>query len=83
MMQMEQTMTKQITNILELRAAIKNAKEVLIGVRFGVSEKYLKISKKEAYYLLENIDQDSSPRDFEMYSGVFGEMDSKGILILG
>ena len=80
-MMREQTMTKQITTIPALKVAIKNATVILIGVRFGVSEKLLKISKKEAYYLIENID--SSPRDFEMYSGMFGEMDSKGTLILG
>ena len=76
-------MAKEIETVKELRAAVKQAKEILVGVRFGVSEKYVKISKKEAMYLIGDISADVSPRDFEMYGGVFAEIDAEGTLTLG
>ena len=44
---------------LEMRAAIKRAKYIYVQVRFGVSERWLRLSKREARLLIQGCTPDS------------------------
>jgi len=55
----------------------------MIQVRFGVSERWVKISKREAMDLANDL-PDNTATYCEMYSGTFGQYDFKsGNLYLG
>jgi hypothetical protein len=71
-----------ITHVADLRIAINTASEVLAQVRFGCSEKWVRISKADARQLITGWKRSDTPEDHEMYSGTFGEFNS-GILYLG
>lgn len=71
-----------IDTIEQLQRAIKLAKHIRIQVRFGVSERWVKITKAQALELLEDIGN-ATPRELEMYSGTFGALDKYGTLYLG
>lgn len=75
----------KITTVRELRNAIREANDVLIQARFGVSERWLKITKREAMTLFDDLtygDEDATPDGFEMFTGTFGEL-RDGTLYLG
>jgi len=75
-----------IDTVKDLTRAIKKAKLILIPVRFGLSEDYVKISKVEAEFLVRGIPSYATPAEMEMYSGHFGELkkvDNNFILYLG
>ena len=65
--------------------AIQNAPAVFIGVRFGASEKEVKLSKKEASaFVKESIDDvDAAPEQYEMYAGYFAYIDEESNVHLG
>ena len=63
-----------ITTIPGLRRAIKQAHSVHTQVRFGSSERWVKISKATALELIEGLSDHCSPQDAEMYAGTFGTM---------
>lgn len=68
-----------ILTVPELRKAIKESSAVYADVRFGVCERFVKISKQEAMALVETIGDDSTtPEDFEMGTGMFGTWEGKG-----
>lgn len=71
-----------IDTIEQLHRAIKTAKCIRIQVRFGFSERWLKITKVQALELIEDMGN-STPREAEMYSGTFGALDKYGTLYLG
>ena len=72
-------MAHTLTTVKSIRCAIRTCTEVLITARLGLSEKQIKISKKEALYLIEDI-ADSEIKD--MYTKSFGTYDN-GTLYLG
>lgn len=73
---------KTLMTVKEARAAVKKAKRVVIRPRFGLVEKEIIITKKEALYLLEDIADDETPESMEMYGSSFGE-DDNGYVRLG
>jgi hypothetical protein len=73
-----------LTTKRDLFIFIKTCHQVMIQVRFGVSERWVKISKREAMDLANNLSDDATATDCEMYSGTFGQYDFKsGNLYLG
>lgn len=73
-----------ITTVLDLKRAIRDAKLILIQVKFGCSEKWVKISKAEAKDMISELDANATPESFEMYSADFGSFEaSSKTLYLG
>jgi len=72
-----------LTTKRDLFIFIKTCHQVMIQVRFGVSERWVKISKREAMDLANDL-PDNTATYCEMYSGTFGQYDFKsGNLYLG
>ena len=72
-----------IITVKELREAVKTADIVVAQVRFGASEAWVKIPKKEVYSeLLAGLEEDENPTDYEYWTGVFGTL-KDGVLYLG
>ena len=65
----------EINSIPELRKFIEEADQVLGTVRFGFVEKWIKIPKKEALYLIRNIPDTETPKNCEMFGGTFGSLE--------
>ena len=65
----------EITTINEYRKAVTNVREVLAQVRFGTSERWVRITKADALLLVKGMARDATPDDAEMYYGVFGNVD--------
>lgn len=63
-----------LTTVQSLQCALNVAKTVYIQPRFGCSERWIKISKKEAQILVSNLEQDATPQNAEMYTNVFGTL---------
>lgn len=64
-----------------LLKALKQAKHVYIQPRFGTSETWIRISKKETLMLLICLGtwiNPVTPEALEMYSGVFGTLSPNG-----
>lgn len=72
----------EIKNGKELRAAVRRAKIILIQPRLGTNEIWVKISKKEATLFIKDIGDTETPRDFEMGTDSFGDIEN-GTLHLG
>jgi hypothetical protein len=74
-----------IRTIRDLRNAIKICDEVQVTTRFGLSETWVKLPKKEALFLIENIALETTPQEFEMGTEEFGtlEIGARSILFLG
>ena len=68
----------KITTVTELRKAVKKAKLIFIRVQFGLSERWVSISKREAEYLVNGINADLTPQEAEMRSGYFGTVTEDG-----
>jgi hypothetical protein len=64
-----------ITTVTEFRKAVRKAREVLAQVRFGTSERWVRISKADALTLVAGMARDTTPEDAELYSGIFGTFD--------
>jgi hypothetical protein len=64
-----------ISTIRELRAAIKGAREIRAEIRFGCSERWVRISKTDAVALVRDLGKVATAADAEMYSGTFGSFD--------
>jgi hypothetical protein len=58
-----------------LKAAIKTARAIKAQIRFGCSERWVQITKTQAYDLIADIDAKTTPDQMEMFSGQFGELD--------
>lgn len=71
-----------VTEVNQLKACIRRARVILIQPRFGNSETWVKISKREADELVRGFKQGETPEHHEMYSGSFGEL-RDGVLYLG
>jgi hypothetical protein len=65
--------TTNLTTLTQVRRAIDAASEVLVQVRFGVSEQWVRISKADARSLIKG--RNSTPDDMEMPCGDFGSVD--------
>ena len=63
-----------LTTVQSLQCALNVAKTVYIQPRFGCSERWIKISKKEAQMLVSNLELTMTPKDAEMYTDVFGTL---------
>lgn len=74
----------QIMTIPELRKFIKEADVVLGVLRFGASESWIKISKKEALFLVRDYADTDTPEELEMFGGSFGslEIETDGTMTL-
>ena len=73
----------EITTVGEYRKAVRAAKRVFSGVRFGVSEKLVRISKSDALWLVKNSAADETAEEHEMYAGTFARWDDDGDLVIG
>ena len=69
--------------IRDLRRAIRKARTCYVTPRYGLTERYLRVAKAEALFLVEGFDNSLSPGDLEMYAGCFGHTDDEGDLYLG
>ena len=69
----------EIHSIPELRKYIKKADLILGMLHFGVVEKRIKVSKKEALYLIEDLEDSETAEDLGIYGSNFGsiEIDDK------
>lgn len=76
-------MARDITTIPELKKAIRRAKVILVQPRFGVSEKWIKITKNEATYIVSDINDSATPEQHEMYGATFATMTDDDWLHLG
>jgi hypothetical protein len=70
-----------LMTIAATKLAIDNAKVVYIQARFGVSEYWLKITKREAYSLLDTFDPKITPKHAEMPTSCFGEFDGRSVFL--
>lgn len=69
----------RIASLPELRKFIKEADLILGMLRFGVVEKRTKVSKKEALYLIEDLEDSDTAEDLGIFGSNFGsiEVDDK------
>lgn len=63
---------KAYKNIGELRDGIKAAERVYIQPRFGTNESWVRISKREAFELLEPYNNSDGPQYLEMGGDLVG-----------
>jgi len=63
-----------LTTVDALQCALNVAKVVYIQARFGTSERWIRITKKEAQILVSNLEREATPKEAEMYSNVFGTL---------
>lgn len=64
--------------------AVNKTKVVYISVRFGVSERSVQITKREALaFIDETLDDSATPHNVEMYGDEFGHTDAFGNVWLG
>lgn len=77
----------EIKTKTDLAKALKTAKAIYIQVRFGCSEDWIRITKREATTFVENnmgTDADNpTPEDCSMYAGYFGIINENCELYLG
>ena len=59
-------MTTDITTVPEFRKAVREAKDVLTQVRFGCSERWVRISKADALLLVAGFGRSDTPEQHEM-----------------
>lgn len=52
--------TKHIETLADLRKALKSCKAVFVQPRWGMNEKWLKVTKVEAKYLIEGMTDDEA-----------------------
>lgn len=71
---------KELHTIAQVKKAIKKADQICIQPRFGVSEKWIRITKEQARILIEGFDDDATPQQSEMFTGRFGELADEGRL---
>lgn len=64
-----------ITSLPELRKFIKEADLILGMLRFGAMEKWIKISKKEALYQIEGLDDTTTPDALDIFGSCFGSLE--------
>lgn len=76
-------MPRDINTVKEFKETIKKAKIVLCTVRFGNVEKSSKISKIEALALVEDLDNDTTGEDLDMYGGSLGHFYDNGEFYIG
>lgn len=55
-----------VKTIKDLKAEIKRCPEIYICPRFGVNERWLRITKNEAYYLIENYNDNDTADTLEI-----------------
>lgn len=70
-------MNEKLDSRSALLRALKQAKEVYVQPKFGSSETWLRVSKKEALMLLSCLgtrDNPTTPEGHEMYSDTFGSV---------
>ena len=65
----------EIHSLPELRKYIKEANLIVGMLRFGAVEKWIKISKKEALYLIRGIPDTVTPEECEMFGSSFGSLE--------
>lgn len=70
-----------ITTLKQARAAIRKAPGVYVQPRFGTSENWVRIAKRDALTLLSHCDED--PDRAEMSTGCFGSIEADGAVLLG
>lgn len=64
----------ELETIPQLRKAIRGARLVMVQLRFGTDEQWVKISKREALDFIEGYADHVSPRDLEMFGNSFGSL---------
>lgn len=64
-----------ITSLPELRKFIKEADLILGMLRFGTVEKWIKISKKEALYQIEGLEDYRTAEDLNIFGDSFGSLE--------
>jgi len=64
-----------ILTVRHLKAAIRAAKVVKVGARFGATGRFVKTTKRDAFDLAAGLDPNMTPEMAEMYGGRFGVLD--------
>lgn len=59
-------MAHYIETLKDLKAEIKKCPEIYIAPRFGLSEQWLRITKKEALYLISHYPDNATSKSLEM-----------------
>jgi len=65
----------QINTVAEYRKTVKAAKDLFIQPRFGVSESWIKISKKDALWLVDAYEPSSTAQHAQMFGESFGHFE--------
>lgn len=66
----------EIKTMQALHEAIRSSSVVYVQIRFGCSEKWVKISKQEIKKYISDFAMNTKPSDIEMYDGSnFGILD--------
>ena len=71
----------KISTVADLKKAVSAAKHIFVQVRFGCSEKWVKISKQDARTLVSGLPDDATPQDAEMSGEAFGEHSRNGNIL--
>jgi hypothetical protein len=74
---------ENINTVPQLKQAVKLAKRVFVQPKFGVSENWVQISKREANDFVSKMEDDTTPHRFEMYADTFGTFYNRTLLYLG
>ena len=72
-----------IDTIGKLRKAVRIADRVFMQVRFGCSEKWVRITKVEIEFLLEGYDDTDTVEDMEMFGDSFARVYGNNDLYVG
>lgn len=76
-------MLTDIKTVKDLRKSIREAKMVLVQPRFGLSEAYVKISKREAVAMMDGLTDDMTPDSLGMATDSFASVNEIGELYIG
>jgi len=71
----------EIKTVRELKTAIRHAKHILVQPRFGASERWIKITKREAKAIASDIPKFATPAAVEMFTGTFGVVEGDALYL--
>lgn len=76
-------MAEEIVTIKRLKQAIRTTRNIYVQPRFGTSERWIRVSKKDALELIDGMTDDKKPYDYEMTGDIYGTLEDDGTLSIG
>ena len=71
----------ELETIPQLRKAIRGARLVMVQIRFGCDERWIKISKREALDFIDAYSNQTTPRSIEMFTDSFGSLNGSTVYL--